>query len=224
MRYKTRATSTRGRNTRALLQSSLSGVSGQVGMGRRQLQMGGCRRRGFSTILTLKVHTHAVVFSGVPVVGGSIQKPMNPIGGCRGCRFGGPDCTARAAACTRAWRTIPSYWLTYLPSHSCMPTLTDIRSRLTHDAIARPPIGVLPHALHCYPRTHDATRPESLPRPAAATPSNARVTLRSVAHLNTLPSAHSYALPLTSTGLSHAHWSSTNFLSSSLLGSSLVKS
>jgi hypothetical protein len=43
-------------------------------------------------------------------------------------------------------------------------------------------------------------------------------------YLNTLPSAHSYFLPATSMGLSHAHWSLTNSRSSGLEGSSLVNS
>jgi hypothetical protein len=43
-------------------------------------------------------------------------------------------------------------------------------------------------------------------------------------YLNTLPSAHSYVLPSTSMGLSHAHWSLTNSRSSGLEGSSLVNS
>lgn len=42
-------------------------------------------------------------------------------------------------------------------------------------------------------------------------------------YLKTLPSANSMVLPLTTTGLSHAHMSSTNSLSSALVGSSLVK-
>jgi hypothetical protein len=43
-------------------------------------------------------------------------------------------------------------------------------------------------------------------------------------YLNTLPSAHSYSLPLTSIGLSHDHMSSTNSLSAVLCGSNLVNS
>lgn len=45
-----------------------------------------------------------------------------------------------------------------------------------------------------------------------------------VLYLNTLPSAHSYDFPLTSTGLSQLHMLSTKALSSSLVGSSLVNS
>lgn len=46
--------------------------------------------------------------------------------------------------------------------------------------------------------------------------------VRMAFYLKTLPSAHSYVLPSTTIGLSQAHWSLTNSLSASLLGSSLV--
>lgn len=68
--------------------------------------------------------------------------------------------------------------------------------------------------LRTRPSRNSRTRPHTR---------NAQETARVCAYLNTLPSAHSYALPLTSIGLSHAHWSLTNSRSASFLGSSLVK-
>ena len=58
---------------------------------------------------------------------------------------------------------------------------------------------------------------------AIVTASPARATTQGI-YLNTLPSAHSYGLPLSSIGLSHDHMSSTNSRSSFLLGSSLTNS
>jgi hypothetical protein len=45
-----------------------------------------------------------------------------------------------------------------------------------------------------------------------------------IAYLNTLPSAHGYSLPSTTTGFSQVHCSLTNSLSSAFVGSNLVNS
>lgn len=73
----------------------------------------------------------------------------------------------------------------------------------------------------CKPRTHHATF-EKLHAIMQHQRSRKRMPSKQYAHLNTFPSAHSYFFPSTSIGLSHAHISFTNSLSSSLVGSSLV--